>query len=168
VFIARFSERGLAQLDFPSDAPSSSRSSDATLPMMEWISLTRNAVLAILFGAAAGLLPPLDLSAGTAFQQRVWAALCEIPQGATKCYSEVAAAIGSPQAMRAVGRACGANPIPLLIPCHRVLASGGKLGGFSGGLEWKKRLLMAEGTAPDRPADSALRNERQSSFSFRR
>ena len=149
VFIARFSERGLAQLDFPSHAPlRTSPSSDATFPTTGWTNLTREAVLAILSGAAPVSQPPLDLRAGTPFQQSVWAALCEIAPGVTKSYAEVAAAIGSPKAVRAVGRACGANPIPLLIPCHRVLASGGKLGGFSGGLEWKKRLLMVERSAP--------------------
>ena len=149
VFIAHFSERGLAQLDFPSNAPlPTSPSSDVTFPTTEWTNFTREAVLAVLSGAAPVSLPPLDLRAGTPFQQKVWAALCEIASGATKSYSEVAAAIGSPKATRAVGRACGANPIPLLIPCHRVLASGGKLGGFSGGLEWKKRLLMAERSGP--------------------
>jgi O-6-methylguanine DNA methyltransferase len=75
----------------------------------------------------------------------VWAALQKIEPGDTWSYAEVASAIGSPKATRAVGRACGANPIPLLIPCHRVLASGGKLGGFSGGLDWKQLLLAAEG-----------------------
>jgi O-6-methylguanine DNA methyltransferase len=91
-------------------------------------------------------LPPLDLAAGTIFQQRVWAALREIEPGRTRSYSEIAAAVGTPKATRAVGSACGANPIPLIVPCHRVVASGGKLGGFSGGLDWKKHLLMAEGT----------------------
>jgi O-6-methylguanine DNA methyltransferase len=149
VFIAHFSERGLAQLDFPSNAPlRTAPSSDATSPTTEWTNFTREAVLAVLSGAAPVSLPPLDLRAGTPFQQKVWAALCEIASGATKSYSEVAAAIGSPKATRAVGRACGANPIPLLIPCHRVLASGGKLGGFSGGLEWKKRLLKVEQSEP--------------------
>jgi O-6-methylguanine DNA methyltransferase len=99
---------------------------------------------AILSGQQPVNLPPLDIRAGTEFQRSVWLALREIPSGKTRSYGEVAAAICSPKATRAVGSACGANPIPLLIPCHRVLANGGKLGGFSGGLEWKKRLLAIE------------------------
>ena len=96
----------------------------------------------VLIGAAAARIRN---SAGTEFQQRVWSALKEIPSGETRSYGEVAASIRSPKATRAVGSACGANPIPVLIPCHRVLASGGRLGGFSGGLDWKRRLLMVEG-----------------------
>ena len=64
--------------------------------------------------------------------------------GQTFSYGEVAKAIGRPKAVRAVGGACGANPIPVLIPCHRVLAAGGKIGGFSGGLDWKRTLLARE------------------------
>jgi len=67
-----------------------------------------------------------------------------IPAGHTRSYGELAADIGKPKAVRAVGGACGANPIPLLVPCHRVLAAGGKIGGFSGGLDWKRKLLARE------------------------
>jgi O-6-methylguanine DNA methyltransferase len=149
-FIARFSDRGLAQLNFPRRyAPSPSNDPSSFSPeLREWIALTHRAVLAVLAGQPAGDLPPLDLSAGTAFQQRVWTALRQLQLGQTKGYGEIAADIGSPKATRAVGGACGANPIPLLIPCHRVLAANVKLGGFSGGLDWKLRLLAAEGVAP--------------------
>lgn len=102
------------------------------------------------------MLPPLDLHGGTTFQQRVWQELRKIPPGRTRSYAEVAAAVGSPQAARAVGGACGANPIPLLVPCHRVLASGGRLGGFSGGLDWKRRLLALEGPAAERTDQEPL------------
>ena len=70
--------------------------------------------------------------------------MLKIPLGRTRTYSEIATSIGAPNATRAVGNACGANPIPVLVPCHRVTASGGKLGGFSGGLDWKRRLLAVE------------------------
>jgi O-6-methylguanine DNA methyltransferase len=90
-------------------------------------------------------LPPLDVSVGTAFQQRVWSALRKIGCGQTQSYGEIAQAIGKPKAVRAVGGACGANPIPVLVPCHRVLAANRKLGGFSGGLNWKRTLLAREG-----------------------
>lgn len=88
----------------------------------------------------------MDLGgAGTKFQRKVWRALQRIPYGETRSYAWVAAAIGHPKALRAVGRACGANPLPLIIPCHRVVAANGALGGFSGGLAWKRRLLALEG-----------------------
>jgi O-6-methylguanine DNA methyltransferase len=97
-----------------------------------------------LAGRAPKILPPLDLSAGTAFQQRVWNQLVKIPRGETRSYGELAQAVRNPRAARAVGSACGANPIPVLIPCHRVLAKGKHLGGYSGGLEWKRKLLWRE------------------------
>jgi len=75
--------------------------------------------------------------------------LRKIKPGSTRSYSELAGAVGKPQAARAVGGACGANPIPVLIPCHRVLAANRKIGGFSGGLEWKRRLLEREGVKVD-------------------
>ena len=82
---------------------------------------------------------------GTEFQKKVWAAIETIPLGKTRTYGEIAAQIGHPGASRAVGAACGANPLPLFVPCHRVLAANGKIGGFTGGLEVKRRLLQHEG-----------------------
>ena len=82
---------------------------------------------------------------GTAFQQRVWAALRAIPYGETRTYGELAAAIGSPNANRAVGMANHRNPIPIVIPCHRVIGANGTLTGYAGGLEIKRRLLALEG-----------------------
>ncbi len=86
--------------------------------------------------------------AGTAFQHRVWQAMAAIPFGAVRRYADLAAALGS--APRAVGGACGRNPIPILIPCHRVVAAKGGLGGYSGmdGLDTKKFLLRLEGALP--------------------
>ena len=80
---------------------------------------------------------------GTDFQHRVWAALLDIPEGQTMTYGELAARIGKPKAARAVGTALGANPVPLLVPCHRVVSTTG-LGGFTGGLHIKKKLLNTE------------------------
>jgi O-6-methylguanine DNA methyltransferase len=71
--------------------------------------------------------------------------MTKIPFGQTSSYGELASAIGKPQAVRAVGGACGANPIPVLVPCHRVLAANQKIGGFSGGLDRKRELLKREG-----------------------
>ena len=71
--------------------------------------------------------------------------MLKLAAGQTKSYGEIAGAIGKPKAVRAVGGACGANPVPVLVPCHRVLAANKKLGGFSGGLDWKLSLLKREG-----------------------
>lgn len=83
------------------------------------------------------------LLVGSDFQCRVWLALSKIPKGVTHTYADLAREIKRPKAVRAVGGACGANPVPLLIPCHRVVSAKG-LGGFSGGLKIKKRLLELE------------------------
>ena len=82
---------------------------------------------------------------GTAFEKRVWKALEKIPYGATRTYGDIARSIGNPSAARAVGAANRRNPIPIVVPCHRVVAAGGKLGGFGGGLPLKKKLLSLEG-----------------------
>ncbi len=84
---------------------------------------------------------------GSSFQSTAWQALLQIPFGQTVTYSALAAAIGNPWAFRAVGNAMAANPLPIIIPCHRVIGSGGKLGGYSGGVEKKKFLLTLEGAA---------------------
>lgn len=88
---------------------------------------------------------------GTDFQRAVWSALQEVPPGQTWSYGELARHIGRPKAARAVAQACGANPIPLVIPCHRIIAADGRLGGFSAGLDRKRWLLAHEGawTDPD-------------------
>lgn len=86
---------------------------------------------------------------GTAFQLRVWRALREIPYGAVRNYGDIARAIGQPGAARAVGGAVGSNPLPIVIPCHRVIASDGTIGGYSGGLAIKHRLLALEGAELD-------------------
>jgi methylated-DNA-[protein]-cysteine S-methyltransferase len=83
--------------------------------------------------------------AGTAFQASVWWALADIPYGETITYAELAARAGRPKAFRAVGQANGANPLAIFLPCHRVVASGGGLGGYGGGLDVKRRLLALEG-----------------------
>lgn len=81
---------------------------------------------------------------GTEFQKKVWKAIEKIPAGKTVSYKDIAIKIGKPGAYRAVANACGANIIPVLIPCHRVVASEGKIGGYSGGLDIKRKLLAAE------------------------
>ena len=86
----------------------------------------------------------LDLSAATPFQREVWAATRLIPYGETRSYRWVAEQTKRPKAMRAVGQALGKNPLPIVVPCHRVITSGGKLGGFRGGLTMKEHLLRQE------------------------
>jgi methylated-DNA-[protein]-cysteine S-methyltransferase len=86
---------------------------------------------------------PLAFS-GTPFQQSVWKELLAIPYGRTRSYQEIANAIGKPAATRAVGAANGANPIPIVVPCHRVIGANGSLTGFGGGLDVKRRLLALE------------------------
>lgn len=88
--------------------------------------------------------PSIGTPKGTEFQRAVWKELKKIPRGQTRTYGEIAAAIGRPKAVRAVGSACGANPLPVFIPCHRVTAKNG-LGGFGSGLPWKILLLTMEG-----------------------
>ncbi len=97
-------------------------------------------------GEGEAVALPLDLR-GTAFQVRVWEALRGVARGSTLSYAELAERIGSPRAVRAVGSACGANPVALVVPCHRVLRSDGSLGGYRWGLEVKRSLLAAEGDA---------------------
>ena len=87
----------------------------------------------------------LDLSGAADFQREVWEATRRIPFGETRSYRWVAEQIKKPKALRAVGQALGRNPLPIIIPCHRVLASGGQLGGFTGGIDMKRRLLHLEG-----------------------
>ena len=106
---------------------------DAKLPLTEYM---------------AGQRKTFDLPLvmmGTDFQKSVWRALLDIPYGETRSYGHIASALGRPGAARAVGRACGANPLPIIVPCHRVLASDGSPGGYTGGPEWKHWLLKLEG-----------------------
>ena len=101
---------------------------------------------------------PLDVHA-TAFRRRVWEALRRIPAGETRSYGEVAAAVGAPRAARAVGAACGANPVAIVVPCHRVVASDGSLHGYAYGLARKRQLLDAEkGGGNENPAERTGQN----------
>jgi AraC family transcriptional regulator, regulatory protein of adaptative response / methylated-DNA-[protein]-cysteine methyltransferase len=103
-------------------------------------------VLAHIRGEGPAHDLPLDVR-GTAFQQLVWRTLLAIPYGETRSYAQIAAAIGQPTAMRAVAQACAANPVAIVIPCHRVVRSDGGLGGYAGGVERKERLLAIESGA---------------------
>ena len=146
-FIAHYSERGLVGLNFPSKQSGQTGAPNVTpsARVRGWHRKTTAAIKDTLAGRAVKNLPPLDFTGGTEFQRAVWQALQEIPAGHTRSYGEIARLIGKPNAVRAVGGACGANPIPVLVPCHRVLAANHKLGGFSSGLDWKRKLLRREG-----------------------
>ncbi len=92
---------------------------------------------------------PLDGPQGTPFQKRVWSACREIPYGHVSSYGEQAKRLENPGAARAVGQALRRNPLPLIIPCHRVVSANGRLGGFSAGLDWKRKLLRLENPKRD-------------------
>ncbi|MFH1730105.1 MAG: methylated-DNA--[protein]-cysteine S-methyltransferase [Planctomycetota bacterium] len=121
-------------------------------------------------GEAVRFDVPLDLSAGTAFQRAVWRACARIPYGETRSYGELAQMAGRPGAARAVGGAMHANPLSILVPCHRVIRSDGSLGGFGLGISLKKKLLRLEqhcvadgrtvGAAAGRPYERPHRAER--------
>jgi O-6-methylguanine DNA methyltransferase len=168
-FIASYSEKGLAELNFPRVGRASPRAvsgrrrgdgsqispvaneliRDSSRRLLQnkirkWHRTTEGALKKILAGIEPKTFPPLDM-AGTAFQKSVWRAMRKISLGKTKSYGEIASVIGKPKAVRAVGGACGANPVPILVPCHRVVAANHKLGGFGGGLDWKRSLLKREG-----------------------
>tara|TARA_Y100000588_G_scaffold93574_1_gene101270 strand:- start:644 stop:1120 length:477 start_codon:yes stop_codon:yes gene_type:complete len=141
-FLAHFTVAGLARLQFPGDLPETISGSIA--PKSALLKTTLAALSAALKGKAPASLPPFDLSTGTCMQQQLWRALLLIPAGRTRTYGELAKSLGRPRAARAIGQACGANPIPVLIPCHRVLAANGAIGGFSAPMEWKVNLLNWE------------------------
>lgn len=100
-------------------------------------------------GERKAITVPVDPLPGTAFQQKVWDACREIPYGRKTSYGDLASRIGSPRAMRAIGQALNRNPLPLLIPCHRVVGKDGALTGFACGLKWKEKLLDLEKTEPE-------------------
>ncbi len=146
-FTAHYSGQGLVALGFPAQKSNRVLSTNpkTSVQILRWHRATANALKQSLAGRTAKELPPLDWSGRTDFQQSVWREMLKITAGKTRSYGEIAEQIGKPKAVRAVGGACGANPIPVLVPCHRILAANKKLGGFSGGLDWKRRLLGREG-----------------------
>lgn len=135
-------EAGLRQIVFP-------KNGIAAGPEQDWLqdrSAFREPMLQ-LDAYFTGQLEIFDLRLapeGTPFQQNVWHELCKIPYGKTISYGELARRIGNPKASRAVGLANGSNPIPIIIPCHRVIGSNGRLTGYGGGLHLKEKLLALE------------------------
>jgi O-6-methylguanine DNA methyltransferase len=148
-FTAWYSVYGLTGLLFPKKTTRLRKRPSIPKEMLhqitDWHRLTTKALEMALTGREPLEPPPLDVVTGTDFQRKIWQAMREIPWGQTASYGDLARQVGRPRAVRAVGGACGANQIPVFIPCHRVLAAQGKLGGFSSGLHWKRKLLAAEG-----------------------
>ncbi|HJU89808.1 MAG TPA: bifunctional DNA-binding transcriptional regulator/O6-methylguanine-DNA methyltransferase Ada [Gemmatimonadaceae bacterium] len=142
-------ERGVCMVSLGDEDSALERVLHAELPAAELerdddaLTARVGAIVDYLRGEEPHLDLPLDIRA-TAFQRRVWQALREIPYGATRTYAEVARAIGTPTAHRAVARACATNPVPLVIPCHRVVRSDGEMGGYRLGAGRKKLLLEME------------------------
>lgn len=152
-FGAVLTPAGLGRLSFPSDpvavceawigrwAPEARLARDA-----RGLSTLAEQLTAYLEGDLREFTVPLDMH-GAPFQLDVWRALREIPYGETRSYAALAAAIGRPSAVRAVGLANGANPAPVVVPCHRVIGSDGTLTGYGGGLALKRQLLSIEGAS---------------------
>jgi len=141
-------ERGLREVRLGSAArPSSRELREAGLRLVRkprWTEAACRQLERYFRGQGDGFDLPLDLAAGTAFERRVWEATRRVPHGATRSYGEIAERIGAPRAARAVGNALGHNPAPIVIPCHRVIRSTTDLGGFTGGLPWKRYLIEIE------------------------
>lgn len=156
-----WTEAGIAAVALPEASPARTRArllrrlpaatESAPGPSVAWVV---DAMVALLAGQPSDLSQAvLDLDAVPAFHRRVYEVTRGIPAGSTLTYGQVAARVGMPSAAQAVGQALGANPCPILVPCHRVLAADGSLGGFSapGGAETKRRMLIAEGAAAVAP-----------------
>jgi methylated-DNA-[protein]-cysteine S-methyltransferase len=131
---------GLRALQFPPFEPVDGERNDAN----ELLHDTANQLKDYFAGKLRVFRIPLDMQ-GTDFQKSVWRELGAIPYGETRSYAQIAEAVGRPKAVRAVGAANGGNPVAIVVPCHRVIGSSGKLTGYGGGLPLKKRLLELEG-----------------------
>jgi O-6-methylguanine DNA methyltransferase len=159
-FVLLFSERGIRLIDLHGASPSElgerlgvevvqvgtktvSVNQELTRQELARQDLARQEVEEYLNGDRKSFSSPLDMQ-GTPFQMEVWNELLKIPYGETRSYGEIATAVGKPRAARAVGAAVGANPLPIIVPCHRVIGKNGSLVGFGGGLRLKERLLQLE------------------------
>jgi O-6-methylguanine DNA methyltransferase len=143
---------GVVQVRLDDDEEALQREVAARFPDAEWKrgnGVASEAVRQIRRYLDGGPDPDVDVVIPEkGFSARVWRQIARIPRGEVRSYGRVARALGKPEAVRAVGQACGRNPVPLLVPCHRVVASDGGLGGYTGGLETKRRLLALEGVSP--------------------
>jgi methylated-DNA-[protein]-cysteine S-methyltransferase len=149
--LATKTEKGLSFISFPKNtwdkfllALDKDRSVDLIKNQGKFSSLEKN-LKAYFSGRKVNIREKLDLTGGTDFQRRVWKEMLKIPYGETRSYGWLAQKAGGKNKARAVGAACGANPIPIVIPCHRVIKSDKTIGGYSSGLGFKKKLLQIEG-----------------------
>ena len=134
------SERGLSSIRFPNrPQPVAGKIARSSV-----LKLAKRELTAYFARQLRAFSVPLDWH-GTAFQESVWQALTGIPYGETVSYADIAQAIGRPRSARPTGGAVGRNPLPIIVPCHRVVGANGSLTGFSGGMKWKIRLLRIEG-----------------------
>lgn len=131
----------LTRIEFPQQHSTSSDETDTTDPVL---SACATQLTEYFAGQRQAFSVPLQ-AGGTLFQNEVWSALADIPFGELRSYSDIAIAIGRPKAVRAVGAANGRNPLPIIVPCHRVIGSNGSLTGFAGGIPLKTKLLELEG-----------------------
>ena len=138
------SDKGLVAIDVRNVRAAIDQETNA--PAQKILSATKKQLEQYFAGNRTTFDIPLDLE-GTDFQQQAWRALCRIPYGKTISYGQQAKNIKKPKAFRAVGSANGKNPIPIIVPCHRVVAGDGSLGGYSLGLKMKKQLLALEGVS---------------------
>ena len=129
--------RRAADGQFQSNGRTSSMLADAKAQVMDYLA-----------GKRRDFSVAVDMTNGTAFQRRVWRAILRIPYGRVRSYQWVAERVGGRQYARAVGMALGSNPVPIVVPCHRIISHDGSLGGFGCGLPMKRRLLKLEGTLP--------------------
>jgi methylated-DNA-[protein]-cysteine S-methyltransferase len=129
-------------------------------------SQARQAIEGYFAGDLSALGPLRTQTGGTAFQREVWAALRAIPVGVTTSYGQLAATIGRPKAVRAVGLANGSNPVALVVPCHRVIGADASLTGYGGGIERKRWLLEHEGVRLPAPRPRRSRTDGQSAFAY--
>ena len=149
--VAGATDEGLCLLEFSDETPldgkllelEARRRMRVVAGMNAHLKTVRDELAGFFAGSLRTFTAPLVLE-GTPFQNRVWQALCKIPYGATCSYEDIAVAVGTPKAVRAVGQANGLNRIAIIIPCHRVINKGGKLGGYGGGLDRKRWLLDLE------------------------
>lgn len=138
------SDAGVVAVEWPQDQPRGTRQPGATPAARRLAQQGAKEIAAYLAGKRREFTVPVDWDQLRGFTRQVLQACATIPWGQTASYADLARAVGSPRAARAVGQALGRNPAPLLVPCHRVIASGGGLGGFGGGLPMKQRLLELE------------------------
>ena len=146
------SDNGITSIVLPRVGRTARRNGDKTVDdsmtsgiATALLNLAKQQVVEYLASRRRDFSLPVDMSQGTAFQRRVWRAILQIPYGRVRSYQWVADKVGGKQYARAVGMALGSNPVPIVVPCHRIIAHDGSLGGFGCGLPMKRRLLRLEG-----------------------